>query len=118
MSSKEFQKLFVEEYEEYTRLYEIVKNKQEAIINNDIQELAEILKEEQAIIEKIEEMEEAREKILNQLALEKDIDSKETITFTELMELMPAERVELEQIKEKFCSCWTNCRSLIRRIES
>ncbi|MFY9496925.1 MAG: flagellar protein FlgN [Halanaerobiales bacterium] len=102
LSSKEFQKLFVEEYEEYTRLYEIVKNKQEAIINNDIQELAEILKEEQAIIEKIEEMEEAREKILNQLALEKDIDSKETITFTELMELMPAERVELEQIKEKF----------------
>lgn len=102
MSSKEFQKLFVEEYEEYTRLYEIVKNKQEAIINNDIQELAEILKEEQAIIEKIEELEAARQEILNKLAQKEGRESNKPLSFSELMELVPGERDELVQLKDNF----------------
>lgn len=102
MSYNEFRKLFQKEYEEYSLLYEIVKNKQKAIIRNDIQQLTEILSEEQAIIGKIEEMEGTRQEILNKLAKEKKRESRKPISFTELMELMPTERIELEHLKDKF----------------
>ncbi|HOA41198.1 MAG TPA: flagellar protein FlgN [Halanaerobiales bacterium] len=102
MTYKDFKEIFVKEYEEYTLLYEIVKRKQEAIINNDIEQLADILREEQSVIENIEELEEARQAVLNKLAEEKKEERDKPLSFAGLMELVPAEKEELEQLRDQF----------------
>ena len=100
MAYKDFKEVFVKEYEEYTLLYETVKAKQEAIINNDIEQLADILREEQSIIENIEELEEARQAVLNKLAEERKEERDKPLSFAGLMELVPAEKEELVQLKD------------------
>lgn len=102
MAYKDFKEVFIKEYEEYTLLYDTVKAKQKAIIDNDIQLLADILRQEQAIIEKIEELEAARQEILNKLAQKEGRESNKPLSFSELMELVPGERDELVQLKDNF----------------
>lgn len=101
MPLNEFKPLFKKEYEQYCLLFEKAQAKQEAIIGNNIDMLAEIIAQEQGIIEKIDELEEKRHIFLHEHVSDKETD-KDEISFDKLLEYMPEERKEMIELKQDF----------------
>ncbi|WP_230868594.1 flagellar protein FlgN [Iocasia frigidifontis] len=101
MPLSEFKEIFKKEYEQYCILLDKAQSKQQAIMENDIDELAEIVSYEQEIIELIEELESKRHSFLNDFAAEKKAADTE-FSFAELMAFMPEEREGMQELKADF----------------
>ncbi|MTI59257.1 MAG: flagellar protein FlgN [Firmicutes bacterium] len=96
-----FKEIFKKEYEQYCILLDKAQSKQQAIMENDIDKLAEIVSDEQEIIELIEELESKRHSFLNDFAAEEKTAGM-GFSFVELMAFMPEEKEEMQELKDDF----------------
>lgn len=101
MPLSEFKEIFKREYEQYCILLEKAQIKQQAIMENDIEKLAEIVSDEQEIIGLIEELEAKRHSFLKDFAVEEE-PTGGNLSFAELMDLIPEERKEMQELKSDF----------------
>lgn len=101
MLIKKFKIFFRKEYEQYCLLFEKAEAKQKAILENDIDKLAELVGEEQTLLNEIDELEEERHKLLSELVPERE-SSEDIISFNELLDFMPEERKEMKELKADF----------------
>ena len=106
MLKKKFIKLFKKEYQEYKNLQKAANHKQEAIVENDIDELSSILSDEQNLLSDIKQLEKDRIDLLQKIAKENNIETNDKqISFNELVELFSdEEKKELRSIKDKLIS--------------
>lgn len=98
MTLSEFKEIFKKEYEQYCVLLDKAQIKQQAIMENDIDKLAEIVSDEQGIIKLIEELESKRHSFLDEFALEEKTVGT-GFSFAELMDYMPEEREKMQELK-------------------
>lgn len=88
------------EKELYIELTEIAQEKQDVIITNDVEKLAECLKKEDHLIQEIEEAEKERRKVVIALCTDLDISDKE-LSFTKLREFINEDsRKYLDNLKQ------------------
>ena len=91
-----------DEYEFYRQLNDFAVRKKDAIIENEVEELTEIIEEEQVIIEKINKKEDKRDQLLRKLVEEEGLDA-EAPDFEELLSAVKKEEQQdrLQEIREK-----------------
>lgn len=88
------------EKELYIELTELAQEKQDAIVNNEVEELAECLKKEDSLILEIEEAGRERRNVVIALCNELDINDKE-LSFTQLREFINEDaRKYLDHLKQ------------------
>jgi len=98
----DFIPLFKKEYDLYIQLKETAGLKQEAIIENNIEELTSIMEQETGIISTIERFEQERQNLLLKLAEDNNLEEKD-LSFEYLIKLIPEiKRDELKEIREEF----------------
>lgn len=89
------------EYEIYQQLYRLGEEKQQIIIDNEVDDLLSIIEDEQAEIEKINELEAKRVEVLTEIAEENSL-AQEELSFTKLIELLSEpDKSELKNIRQK-----------------
>lgn len=92
-----------QENEEYEQMLELSLRKTEVIVNSDREKLMEIVEQEQAFIERIDELEKIREETMNDISIVINHDVKE-LTLSKLAELLsgqPKESNELNIVHDK-----------------
>jgi len=80
---EELYNILDEEYELYEKLNKTASEKNEAIVENEIDELAEVVENEDKLLKNIEELEEKRTKIIAELA--KKYDLKDDFQYSNLI---------------------------------
>ena len=80
---EELYNILSEEYELYQKLNKTASEKNEAIVENEIDDLAEVVENEDEFLKKIEELEEKRTKIIVDLA--KKYDLKDDFQYSNLI---------------------------------
>ncbi len=102
---KQLKQLLKQEYRYYRRLDRLATAKKEAIIDNSIQDLGSVLKEEQQIIEQIDLLEKERQQLLAKMEFqfrEKLSDYEAEFNFTFLLEHLSDKKVDgLREIRDK-----------------
>ncbi|ACL70464.1 hypothetical protein Hore_17150 [Halothermothrix orenii H 168] len=102
MLYENFLNLFKKEYELYCQLQDMAERKQEAIVDNNVEKLTEIMHNEQELIDKISDMEEKRRELLAEIAHKQGFEG-DKISFQQLFTLFPEEdKAELKELKEDF----------------
>ncbi|MBM7623029.1 flagellar protein FlgN [Sporohalobacter salinus] len=87
------------EYQIYQELYQLSEEKQEIIIDNQVDDLLEIIEEEQEEIKKIDKLEGKRIDVLEKIAAKNSLQ-KDELSFDKLMELInDPEKSKLEEIR-------------------
>ncbi|MDI3547015.1 MAG: hypothetical protein PWR10_667 [Halanaerobiales bacterium] len=99
MAINNFIALLKKEYEQYCLLQEKASLKQQAIINNDVEQLVDTLAAEQEILNLIEDLEAERQQYLKKIAEESKLE-KEEASFKELLALFPEEKEELRELRK------------------
>ncbi|AZR73903.1 hypothetical protein BBF96_11185 [Anoxybacter fermentans] len=88
-----------EEKKLYTKLTDLAHDKQQVIIANDVEKLADYLREEQDLIDKIEGIEKKRRQVVIGLCSELDIPDKE-LSFSKLRDFLDeGSRIKLDQLR-------------------
>mgnify|MGYP000167324278 CR=1 FL=1 len=89
-----------EEYELYVKLNKTASAKNEAIVENEIEDLAEVVENEDELLKKIENLEEKRTKIIAELAQRHDLD--DDFQYKNLINNFPEEwQDKFSDIREK-----------------
>ena len=89
-----------EEYELYVKLNKTASAKNEAIVENEIEDLAEVVENEDELLKKIENLEEKRTKIIAELAQKHDLD--DDFQYKNLINNFPEEwQDKFSDIREK-----------------
>ena len=89
-----------EEYELYVKLNKTASEKNEAIVENEIEDLAEVVENEDELLKKIENLEEKRTKIIAELAQRHDLD--DDFQYKNLINNFPEEwQDKFSDIREK-----------------
>lgn len=93
-------------YEVHQEMLGISKHKQEAIVNNDVEKLIEVMNQESRCVKQIEQLEGEREKACQDFLLEKGIKSQLQLTVTELTRLAfdPVDKKALQDAQAKLSS--------------
>jgi len=90
-----------EEYQVYGELKELANQKQEALIENELEELAEIVEAETELMDNVDKLEAARLELLEAIAGNLDI-SVDDLNFNELLsELSESRQAEYSELRDK-----------------
>ena len=94
-------KILSEEYRVYQELKRLGNKKQEALIENELEELAEIVEAETELMDNVDNLEVARLQLIESIA--KDMDqSAEELSFNQLLpELPEAKKDEFSELRDK-----------------
>jgi len=97
---EELYNILSEEYELYQKLNKTASEKNEAIVENEIDDLAEVVENEDEFLKKIEELEEKRTKIIVDLA--KKYDLKDDFQYSNLINNFPEDwQDKFSEIRKK-----------------
>ena len=95
-------KILKVQYQLYQQLYQLSEEKQQAIIDNRVEDLLEILETEQQEMEKIEQLEEKRIETLEEFAQENSLVAEE-LSFTKLVDFLDCAetKAQLKEIRKQ-----------------
>lgn len=94
-------KILSEEYRVYEELQKLGNKKQEALIENELEELAEIVEAETELMDNVDNLEAARLELLEAIATDLDEPVNE-LSFNELLSELPAaKQAEFSELREK-----------------
>ncbi|MFP4662670.1 MAG: flagellar protein FlgN [Halanaerobiales bacterium] len=93
---KELAEVLNKEYKEYLKLNDLAQSKKDTIVNNDVEQLGELIKDDSEIISKINELEKERSRIIGEICRNNNLAS-EDINFTQLINVIP------EPWKDELC---------------
>ncbi|MGM0438537.1 MAG: flagellar protein FlgN [Bacillota bacterium] len=97
---EELYNILSEEYELYQKLNKTASEKNEAIVENEIDDLAEVVENEDEFLKKIEELEEKRTKIIVNLAEKYDL--KDDFQYSNLINNFPEDwQDKFSEIRKK-----------------
>lgn len=97
---EELYNILSEEYELYQKLNKTASEKNEAIVENEIDDLAEVVENEDEFLKKIEELEEKRTKIIVDLAEKYDL--KDDFQYSNLINNFPEDwQDKFSEIRKK-----------------
>ena len=97
---KELYNILIEEYELYKNLNETASEKNTAIVENEIDNLAKVVENEDDILKEIEDLEEKRSKIIIELAEKYNLDNN--FQYSNLINNFPEEwQQQFSDIREK-----------------
>lgn len=113
MNIEKLIKILKGEYEIYQQLYRLSEEKQQIIIDNEVDDLLDIIEEEQAKIKKIDTLEEQRIEILQQIAKENSF-AEDELSFAKLMKIIPdqQDKSELKNIRQQILDLLEDIRDI------
>ncbi len=100
MPAEKLYEILEEEYQVYQELQKLGNKKQEALIENELEELAEIVEAETELMDNVDNLEEARLQLLEAFA-GKIGESADELSFSQLLPELPASRQdEFSELRE------------------
>lgn len=111
MPAEKLYKILAEEYQVYQELQKLGKRKQEALIENELEELAEIVEAETELMDNVDNLEKARLQLLEAIA-GKLGEKADELSFSQLLPELPATR------KDEFSELRDNLLELIEELNA